>query len=63
MTQERNRKLMALTTLSVRSGILQEDYHDIKQWAATVGPDFDMWLLSEKAIERIDSIYSKFFEE
>lgn len=51
-------KLQALGTLKLSCGILYQDWYDISQWCKR---DFDS--LDDKAVERINSLFKRFFQE
>jgi hypothetical protein len=55
-------KLQALTTIGVRSGILQTDYHDIRKWQVEAGPEFDIGSFSDKTLERIEVLFQQYFQ-
>lgn len=54
-------KLKAIAKLDMKDGLRYEDYHDIGVWSDLCGPHYDTTVLSEKSIERIDSIFSKYY--
>lgn len=51
-------KLQALGTLKLSCGIKYEDWYDISQWCKRGFADLD-----DKQVERIHSIYKRFFQE
>lgn len=56
-------KLKAIKRLRLTDGLGWEDAHDIAQWVAMAGAQFEMGQFSEKTLERIDSIYQQYFED
>lgn len=56
-------KLTAISSLNLRgSGIKHADFLDIRGWVDQAGEKNDTTLLSDKALERIESIYQDFFQ-
>lgn len=55
-------KLEALESIGMSHGLSWAEVSDIGLWCRLSGPKYDVSVLSDKTLEHIDALYSKFFE-